>query len=514
MASSSLRTETLVSSIKAAGLKIDEIKSRDDLRQKLATIKTLAADGSKCEYSVLDCLKFNWRPISPVNPRTVEPDLGYPDDYNILIDWAFKRRFPELGQAGTDHTAEKYLEYITSGQYRAEEKDWDEYATGVKSVDADGNLKQNLTWNSEFFIRKNNCTRPVPVVVWRKAAARSREILGHYLLDKYIKIDFNAGRFKSWDDLENKMMTYVNFEDMEEEHLRTGPAFKELKAVVRGPGNPKVKFGSIQTILTPFLCTADDKKVENSVWGTGNELFDKNGPEQISPLLNELIKWLACWNMQDKDYEEAETEFFKDTQSLAPEMLSKNRHKFIELLCKKARKSGGAKIAAVNCAEETPHANLDYLESLEEDELDNFIEEFFGDEGTVGKILAIRERKRGKGGDFPRNRTNRFSRLKNFTGKFSQGNPTPNTRGGRGGRGRGRGRGSFRGSRGGKAPLGRSAANSVCMPCTDLDPPKFHSIANCPKGKNRVREVREDETGADQAYRAVWEEYQQEEQDI
>ena len=513
--SSSLRTETLVSSIKAAGLKIDEIKSRDDLRQKLATIKTLAADGSKCDFAVLDVIKFNWKPLSPVNPRTVEPDLGYPEDFDTLRQWAFDRRFPELGTDAADHTAEKYLEYITSGQYKAIKKDWDEYATGVKSVNDTGALEPNLTLNSEFFVKKNNVTTPVPVVVWRKATARSREILGHYLLDKYIKIDFNAGRFKSWDDLEKKMMTYISFEDMEEEHLRTGPALKEIKAVVRGPGNPKVKFGSIRTILTPFLCTADNKDVENSVWGTGNETFRKNGPEQISPLLNELIKWLACWNVQEKEYDDAETEFFKDTQSLAPETLSEYRHKFIELLCKKARKSGGSKIAAVSSVEASElSGDLDHLESLEEDELDNFIEDFFSDGGTVGKILAIRERKRGKGGDFPKNRTNRFSRLKNFTGKFSNGTQGPSQRGGRG-RGRGRGRGVARGAaRGGKAPPGRNPTNSVCMPCTDANPPRFHSIAECPKGRNRVREVKaEDETGAEQAYRAVWEDYQNE-QDI
>ena len=132
----------------------------------MATIKTLAADGSKCDFAVLDVLKFNWKPISPVNPRTVEPDLGYPDDFGTLIQWAFDRRFPELGTDADAHTASNYLEYITSGQYKATQRDWDEYATGVQSVNAAGTLEPKITLNSDFFVRKNNFTIWTPAV-WR-----------------------------------------------------------------------------------------------------------------------------------------------------------------------------------------------------------------------------------------------------------------------------------------------------------------------------------------------------------
>ena len=118
-----MRAETLIASIKAAGLVIDQISSRDDLAQKLATLKTLAADGSKCDHTLLEHIKFAWKVVNPVNPRIVEPDMGYPEEAGDLAVWAFKdKRFPFLPEG--EQNDEGYLKYITSGQYSIKEKDW------------------------------------------------------------------------------------------------------------------------------------------------------------------------------------------------------------------------------------------------------------------------------------------------------------------------------------------------------------------------------------------------------
>lgn len=496
-----MRAKTLIASIKATGLQIDQITSRDDLAQKLATLKTLTADANKCDYTLLDHVKFAWKVINPVNPRIVEPDMGYPDDAGDLAVWAFAKRFPFLPDAEQNDAG--YLRYITSGQFSFSEKDWGEYATGNPTLDTEGNVKE--TRNSEFFIKRHLSTgSDAPVARWRRAAARTREILAHYIQDTYIKMDFLSGSFKSWKELEEKYKMYIQFNDVEEDYQRTVVGFREIRKVMNGTQNPRQKFGAIQTILRPYLCY-DDGDVENSVWGTGDELYRKTGPEDFSPTLNELIKWLASWSLTDKEYEDAENEFFKDFKTLKPETLSQNRHKFLEIISKKVKK-GGSRVSAVKSAEAETAPGVGEIEDLDDEDFENYVAEFFADDGPTGQILAIRERRNLNNKGFRRKSNKNFSRFKNLAGKF---NRAQENGGAQGGGGRGRGAGGNRGfKRAPFVPKGRSMDNSVCLDCTNKNPPKFHSIANCPD--RRVRQVRESEeiqdTAETEAFRQVWNE--------
>ena len=493
-----MRAETLIASIKATGLVLDQITSRDDLAQKLATLKTLTADANKCDYTLLDHIKFAWKVVSPVNPRIVEPDMGYPDDPGDLATRSFKHRFSFLPIE--EQNDQGYLKYITSGQFSFSEKDWGEYATGVPTLDAEGKPAK-LTRNSEFFVKKHLSTsKDAPVAKWRRAAARSREILSHYIQDAYIKADFLSGAFKSWKELEDKYKMYIQFNDVEEDYQRTAVGFKEIRKVMNGSQNPRQKFGAIQTILRPYLCY-DDGDIENSVWGSGDELYRKTGSEDFSPVLNELIKWLASWSLSDKDYEDAENEFFKDFKTLKPEILSTNRHKFLELICKKAKK-GGSRVSAVKSAEAETAPDFGEIEDLDDDEFESYVAEFFADDGPTGQILAIRERRNLNDRGFRRKSNKNFSRFKNLAGRFNRGQD----KGTQGGSGRGRGAGGSRGGRKPFVPKGRSMENSVCLDCTNKNPPRFHSLANCPE--RRVRQVKESDDNQEraeaEAYRQAW----------
>ena len=505
---SGLRAETLVASIKATGLKIDQITSRDDLAQKLATIKTLAADANKCDYTLIDMIKFGWKVVNPVDPRVVKPDMGYPDSLGDLKMWAWDHRFPHVEK----QDEKGYLEYITSGQFKVEKKDWGEYVTGVPTEPEAG--KEVETEDSEFFYKKHLSDKPAPVTRWRRAAARSREILAHYIMDPYIKVDFLFGKFSSWKELEDRYKIYIDFSDLEETHQRTIVGLKDLKQVMQGSQNPRQKFGAIQTILRPYLCY-DDGDVENSVWGSGNEQFRKTGSEDFSPLLNELIKWLASWSLSNKDYEEAENEFLKEFKSLKPEILSKNRHKFLEFLCKQSKK-GGSRISAVRDNTDAgvamaPSDDLEQLQELNDDEFEKYVADFFADDGPTGKILAIRENRNLNNRGFRKKSNKNFSRFKNLANNFGQGQGQ-GVRQSRGGQGNSQASGGRSLPMPKKLPKGKTYANTACTTCTNDNPPRFHSLADCPKRRG-VRQVQEvvnqtdqDETQAmEDAYRAVWE---------
>ena len=235
--------------------------------------------------------------------------------------------------------------------------------------------------------------------------------------------------------------------------------------------------------------------------GRWKRTLPENRAGRLFPLCNELIKWLSSWTLSDKDYEEAENEFFREQKSLKPEVLSQFRHKFLEALCKKARK-GGARVAAVIEPESEALApDLSSLENLEDDEFESFVAEFFADDGAIGQVLAIRERKQLNDKGFRKKSNKTFGRFKKLANKFGNQEPRRQQADGRAAPRAGGGSRKLP-----RLPPGRTYENTGCKACTNLPVPQFHSLARCPRLNQSVREVKEEreDNAETEAFRSVW----------
>ena len=476
----------LAQSLLVSGIKLNEVKSRKDLTDKLEAIKTLVAKNKNVDIEILQHIKFLWKPTNLRNSTQSEVGLGVPGSLDELEEWVRTGRLKDLVQ---DQTLEAYLEFITNGQYTIENKDWKEYRTGSPSMTvnpATGDAVKDMpTDNSSFFFKRVGSSGVAPFEAWRTTAARSRETLGQLLKDPHIKYQFECGDFLDWEDLENKLLEYRALDDHKDEYPRLIILRNQVKELIRSPDNVKMNMGTLLSSCRPYLCdviTRANKDIKNNLWKSQNTTFP--GPETgFQPVFYLLGVILGTLNMSDKDFIAAEEEWLKTSKSMNPLNLAENRPELLDCLTRQGKsKSGYLKINEI--AETTPED----LREASEDYLAEKLSATIADEREFERICAIQETRFRRIGFKKRGgKLNRFQRFAAPNGANQRG-------GARGGfRGRGRGQGRGRGGQQGQGRNNNGRQNKICFDCHN-NSGNLHYERNCPR---KVRAVVENDT-ADQ----------------
>ena len=249
----------IIQSLNAGCIKVGSMKSKSDLQEKLSAVKNLVAQDRSTDENVVPLVKFNWEPLSIRWPDKVAVDLGIPNSYEELVEWAVAKKFEKKLET---HTAAAYLEYITSGQYQIETKDWGNYETNRETTEKgpDGDLIPKAPWvSSKFFHKKYASASKAPYEMWRYTTSSSRKLLCTYLGDDSIKYDFQLGFIKDWEDLETIMLKLMDIEDHKGEFIKLKTLRKNFQGLLKSKENPRMIFQNFQAILTPFLCFEGDK---------------------------------------------------------------------------------------------------------------------------------------------------------------------------------------------------------------------------------------------------------------
>ena len=119
----------LLTTIKNDGLKIDDIKSRTDLRDIIQAMKCLVCeDGSKNERMIVDKCRFGTWKVIGANLEKIEDDLGYPESMQKLSEFVSQQRLKKLG---TSHNQDDYIKALTQDAYKIETRDWHLYEKGT-----------------------------------------------------------------------------------------------------------------------------------------------------------------------------------------------------------------------------------------------------------------------------------------------------------------------------------------------------------------------------------------------
>ena len=356
---------TILAQVQNDGLELEKIKTRKNLRDIFEAMKGLVVDSdSKHDRTVVEKIVFGaWSITSHSDYQQVKDDLGYPATMDELKLFVQERR---LQQFGVSATAAEYLKFLTHGTYK---------------VDGDGS-------DSSFF-RVVGEAKTSPAQQYRKCLGSTRNVMAIYLRDDFMRDNFFQGRIKDWQEFERQVAVLKGFGDGMADYDAPSVFRENLKKILEGGKNPRIKYAALSALATKYFVHSTGE-IKNPVWEGDTAIFP--GPDSlISPAFHMMLIQLSCLGMSDERFEKMEREWKRVNRSFEPAAISEFRPHMLQLM---SHESGSTKIAQVQKVQEKEEviAKIEQLEDVED--VDEAIMEEF-EEGTIGKILAIRERKFG-----------------------------------------------------------------------------------------------------------------------